>query len=52
MLVASSREVPQFGQFAEFRTFAISIGSNIESHALAIRAALSPDALRKEAPWV
>jgi hypothetical protein len=52
MLVANSRDVPQFGQFAEFRAFAISIGTNIEAHALAIRAALSADALRKDAPWV
>ncbi len=51
MLVASSRDAPQFGQFAEFRAFAISIGTNVEAHALAIRAALSPEALRKEAPW-
>jgi hypothetical protein len=51
MLVASSRDVPQFEQFAEFRAFAISIGTNIEAHALAIRAALSTDALRTEAPW-
>jgi hypothetical protein len=51
MLVANSRDVPQFGQFAEFRAFAISIGTNIEAHALAIRGALPPDALRKEAPW-
>lgn len=52
MLVASSRDVPQFGQFAEFRAFAIGIGTNIEAHALAVRAALSADALRKDAPWV
>ena len=51
ILVASSGDVPQFGQFAEFRAFAISMGSNIEAHALAIHAALSPEALRKEAPW-
>ncbi len=52
MLVATSRDVPQFGQFAELRAFAISIGVNVEAHTLAVRAALAPDALRTEAPWV
>jgi hypothetical protein len=50
-LVAATRDVPQFGQFAEFRGFAINIGSSIRAHAFAIRAALASDALHKEAPW-
>ena len=51
-LVATSREMPQFAQFPEFRAFATSIGMHVQAHALAVRAALAPDALRKEAPWV
>ncbi len=50
-LVASSREVPQFAQAAEFRAFAISISTNVRAHITAVRAALSPDILREEAPW-
>jgi hypothetical protein len=49
---SQERLAAEAGQFAEFRAFAISIGINVEAHALAVRAALAPDALRKEAPWV
>jgi hypothetical protein len=52
LLVASSRDVPQFGHFAEFRAFAVRAGIHIDAHALAIRAALPADVLRKDAPWM
>lgn len=41
-----------FGQFAEFRAFATSVGIDVEAQALAIRSVLSTEALRTKAPWV
>lgn len=52
MLVSSSGEIPQFSHFAQFRTFAIGITTNVEAHLSAIRAALPPETLQKEAPWI
>lgn len=50
-LVASSGDVPQFGHFAEFRAYAVNIGANVRAHAVAARAALTPDVLQRDAPW-
>jgi hypothetical protein len=51
-LVSSSDQIPQFSHFAQFRTFAIGISTNVEAHLSAIRTALPPEILQKEAPWI
>ena len=37
LLVASSREIPQFGHFADYRDYAVTVASNVRAHALAAR---------------
>jgi hypothetical protein len=49
-LVASG-EIPRFGQFSEFRGLVVNLTADVQGHALAIRGALPPDVLMRQAPW-
>jgi hypothetical protein len=50
--IASLPEFAQFSGQSAFRAVTANLTANTHAHARAIRAALSPDILRRQAPWV
>jgi hypothetical protein len=45
-------DIPEFRKYSEFGAFTIRFSDHARAHAAAVSAALSADALHREAPWV